>query len=286
MNDAVLGCNDRTSLRCGYSRIFIGLSLVLLAFLQLAPSSALASPVEDVVVINENDPVRSFNVSDNDDVAGGCAANGQAAESRIKDCVCNPNAVQPTLSPLVDTASHSGLFSYQPATNTTGLDQYAYQVWDGDTPAGCDDDDSALVSVVINDNPTLASPIPDVAVPEDAPDTVIALGVHFSDADLGLAPPFTDELTYVAVILSGAALFDDVSVDGENLKLDYAADQSGTATIQVTVTDNRLGLAAIVNFVTGNSVTTAFDVNVGSLNDAPVVPSRTIVSASRPSSTS
>ena len=104
MNDAVLGCNDRTSLRCGYSRIFIGLSLVLLAFLQLAPSSALASPVEDVVVINENDPVRSFNVSDNDDVAGGCAANGQGNGSRIKDCVCNPSTVQPTLSPIADSA--------------------------------------------------------------------------------------------------------------------------------------------------------------------------------------
>lgn len=98
-----------------------------------------------------------------------------------------------------------------------------------------------------NAMPTTAG-LADLTVPEDSPDSVVALRDVFDDLEDG-----RDGLTYAVVGNSNPGLFASAAIDNaaDELTLDYAADAHGVATITVRATDRN-----------GGYVETTFDVTV------------------------
>jgi hypothetical protein len=107
----------------------------------------------------------------------------------------------------------------------------------------------------VNDAPTLASPLAEVTVDEDAADTVIDLSSVFDDIDLG------DALTFQVTVNTNISLV-ATDVTGSDLTLSYLADQSGSADITVRATDSG---------APGLFVEDTFSVTVDPVNDAPTV---------------
>ena len=100
----------------------------------------------------------------------------------------------------------------------------------------------------VNDAPTVVSPLGDVAVDEDAADTVISLLGVFGDVDedaLTLSAASSDESLVTATVI------------GTDLTLHYLGDQHGSATITVSASDGT------------ESVSNPFAVTVSPVNDAP-----------------
>ena len=107
----------------------------------------------------------------------------------------------------------------------------------------------------LNDDPFLDIPVVPIVVNEDAADTVIDLSLVFDDVDI-----FTngDVLSYSLVSNSNSGLVATLFA-GNNVTLDYLADQFGSANIIVRATD-----------LAGRSVTETIDVTVSSVNDVPI----------------
>lgn len=104
----------------------------------------------------------------------------------------------------------------------------------------------------VNNEPTVANPVGDVTVDEDADNTVIDLSDVFADAE--------DSDLDLSVELNTNGELVDVTLDGTMLTLDYAANQSGTSQITLRATDSG-----------GKFVETTFLVTVNSVNDVPTV---------------
>ena len=115
-------------------------------------------------------------------------------------------------------------------------------------------DDQFTVNVAaVDDPPTVANPIADVPVNEDAANTTIDLTNVFTDTDNNPAQivktvQANDNTTLVAATISG-----------NTLTLDYQPDQNGTAHITIRGTSN------------GKTVDDQFTVNVAAVDDPPVV---------------
>ena len=103
-----------------------------------------------------------------------------------------------------------------------------------------------------NNEPTVANPVDDVTVDEDADSTTINLSDVFADVE--------DDELQLSVELNTNGELVDVTLDGATLTLDYAANQSGTAEITLRATDSG-----------GLFVETRFLVTVNSVNDVPTV---------------
>ncbi|MCP4378307.1 MAG: LEPR-XLL domain-containing protein, partial [bacterium] len=109
-----------------------------------------------------------------------------------------------------------------------------------------------VVVAAVNDVPTTAG-ITDVAVDEDAPNTVIDLGAAFDDIENTDA-----ELTYTIEGNTNASLFSTTGISGTDLTLAYAANANGSAVVTVRATDPE-----------GLFVETTFNVVVAAVNDVP-----------------
>ena len=105
----------------------------------------------------------------------------------------------------------------------------------------------------VNDAPTVATPIADVTVDEDAQNTVIDLSSVFGDVDIATNG---DALT-LSVTNNNPALV-TATLAGTSLTLDYLGNQHGTATLAVTATDLAEGF-----------VGDGFTVTVNPVNDLP-----------------
>ena len=105
----------------------------------------------------------------------------------------------------------------------------------------------------VNDNPT-TSGIANLNVNEDAVDSTINLFPSFADVEDANA-----QLTYTVTGNTNAALFTSTNVTGgQNLVLDFAPNQSGTADITVRATDTG-----------GFYIETTFTVTIAPVNDDP-----------------
>ncbi|MBD2206335.1 polysaccharide deacetylase [Calothrix sp. FACHB-1219] len=109
------------------------------------------------------------------------------------------------------------------------------------------------VRLVVDAPPTVANPIADVSVLEDAADTVINLSNVFTDIDNAVTG-----ITKTVKANSNSGLV-NASILNNNLTLDYLPNQFGTATITITGTSN------------GKTVDDTFTVNVAPVDDAPIV---------------
>jgi parallel beta-helix repeat protein len=145
----------------------------------------------------------------------------------------------------------NGSFSYTPDADWNGTDSFTYLANDG----ALDSNIATVTTTVnpVNDAPTVANPIDDVTVSEDAAQTLIDLSAVFADVDIATNG---DSLNYSVSSSDGTLV--NTSITDTTLTLTYVAEQNGTATVTITVTDTD-GLVA----------TQSFTVTVTPVNDAP-----------------
>ena len=131
-----------------------------------------------------------------------------------------------------DSLGHySQVYNYTPAHDWNGSDSFQFTF----TSQG---ETSSIVNVgitvnAVNDAPTVATPIPDVNVRQDAADTVFTLYSNFADAESAAS-----QLIYSVTSNTNPGLFTSVNVtDPAHFRLDYAPGATGTADITVRATD-------------------------------------------------
>ncbi len=117
---------------------------------------------------------------------------------------------------------------------------------------------SATLSFTVNvsevtDPPFVANPLPDVVYAEDPGAQSISLVGVFDDPDLS-----DGDVQNYSVLTDNPTLIPSATVAGNNLNLDFGADQNGTATVTVTVTD-----------ISGQTASDVFLVTVTPVNDDP-----------------
>ncbi len=106
-----------------------------------------------------------------------------------------------------------------------------------------------------NDAPEVVGSLSPVAVFEDADPIDVDLAGLFDDDDLP-----SDTITLSAVFDSGTDIFENVSVSGETLTLDFGENLTGTATVLITATD-----------LLGETADYPLSVTAVSVNDDPTV---------------
>jgi len=155
------------------------------------------------------------------------------------------------------TVDSSGNLTWTPSNAQGGI-TYNVTVTVDDLSGGTDTQSWSVTSTADNDSPTVANPVSDFSVDEDAANTVIDL------AD-GAANVFDDidnddaSLAYAVDSNSNPALV-GASINGSNeLVLSYTADGNGSASITVSADDGEF------------TVTDDFVVTVTALNDAPTI---------------
>jgi hypothetical protein len=144
----------------------------------------------------------------------------------------------------------SGVATYTPAANFAGEDSFTFKVTDRYRA----DSTHAQVGIrvaAVDDLPTVANPIADLAVNEDAASRVIDLSHVFQDVD-GDAITLTVQNNTTPTLVSP-------SLNGTNLTLAFATNRNGTAIITIRATAN------------GQTVDDSFTVTVNPEGDAPVV---------------
>ena len=153
------------------------------------------------------------------------------------------------------TLIDDGSFTYDPDAHFNGDATFTYHANDGSL-----DSNIATVTITvnsINDDPTVAVPIPDVVANEDAPDVVLNLSATFADVDI-----VTDgDLLVLSVSLNDNPTLVAASFLGTTLTLDFLPDQNGAANITIRATD----------FLGPAFVEDTFLVTVNSVNDSPTV---------------
>jgi Bacterial Ig domain/FG-GAP-like repeat len=161
--------------------------------------------------------------------------------------------ITPALHGSVELNTQQTLVTYRPNEHYTGTDTFDYTISDG-TLTG----NTVAVTITIdpvNDAPVLATPIADVAVLEDSPDTIMDLSHTFADVDIATSG---DNLTLSVSANSDPSLVTAAIVD-ETLTLAYQLDRFGEAHITIRATDNP-----------GAWVEDSFTVTVSAVNDAPL----------------
>jgi hypothetical protein len=160
-------------------------------------------------------------------------------------------SVQSNSNPTLVTASISGnslTLDYQ--VNQNGTSTITIRGTSGSLTV----DDAFLVTVnAVDDPPTVANPIADVVVDEDAENTLLDLSNVFTDIDNNPAAIVKTVQENSDPTLVSAA------ISGNTLTLDYQVEQSGTAT--VTIRGSSGGL----------TVDDAFSVTVNIVDDAPIL---------------
>ena len=190
-------------------------------------------PIDDPEAINEDAGPQTVNLT-------GIAAGGAGPTEIQVIAVSDNTALIP--HPTVDYASPAttGSLSYTPAENQHGTANVTVTVTDGgpDGVLGTGDDGSVsrqfLVTVnPVNDAPTVASPIGNVMVDEDAADTEVGLFSVFSDVDVATN---SDALTFAVQSNSNPALVNAIIAE-DLLTLDFQFNAFGTAEVVIRATD-------------------------------------------------
>ena len=216
--------------------------------------SALVSSSFVITVIPQNDtPV---GVSDIINVNEGATATMTTVSSTVlandTDTEGDNLSILSFTQPLYNSGTFplqsNGTFIYTHDGSETTTDTFNYELTDGST--------TTVVSVTININsvndcPVVASPLLDINVNEDAPDTIINILSNFSDAENN-SLSFTVSNTNTALAA--------VTLNTTTLTIDYSADTNGTSTVIIYV-DDLNGCSTLQE---------SFLINVSAVNDMPI----------------
>ncbi|MFL2611196.1 MAG: Ig-like domain-containing protein [Flavobacteriaceae bacterium] len=148
----------------------------------------------------------------------------------------------------------SGTFTYVHNGSETTTDSFTYRAFDGAKQGN-----TVTVTIQItpvNDCPTVANPLADVNVSENASDTLVSIGNVFDDVDRVGGNP--DNLSYT-ITQTGTDLA-TVTINTATITIDYIEDQNGSFVVTVTANDNA-GCATTAD---------GFNVNISSVNEAPI----------------
>ena len=208
-------------------------------------------------------------------LAGISAGGGETQELIITATSSNPALMD---NPVVNYTSDNptGSITFQPIPNMGGQTTITVTI----TDAGLDDDittdgdnDVTSTSFVVTTNNTNSPPtinvVPDLALLEDAVMQVVDL------TGITAGPSETQPLVVTATSNNPSLIADPVVIydsanDNGSLSFSPLADQFGTATITVTVTD--AGFDKLLTTTEDNaSFTTTFDVVVSAVNDNPTI---------------
>jgi VCBS repeat-containing protein len=157
-----------------------------------------------------------------------------------------------------------GSFTYTPAANYNGEDAFTYTLSDGEGGTA-----TATVTITVNavnDAPSFTLASSSVLVNEDAGDqTVNNFATNMNDGD----PELDQSLTFTITGNSNSALFSVAPAISSTGTLTYtpAANVTGSAFIQITLSDNGSATAPNVN----TSPAQSFTITVTPVNDAPIV---------------
>ena len=194
-------------------------------------------------------------------VEAGTATTTSAGSSNVLSNDSDPDGdsiIAQTVTPPINSSSfslqNSGTFSYVHDGSETTTDSFTYRTFDGIDPGN-----TVTVTIQItpvNDCPTVANPIADVNVQEDAADSVFSVSSVFDDVDrVGGIP---DSLSY-SVTHTGAGIA-TVTLNTATITIDYIDNQTGSFVVTLTVDDGG-GC---------NTVNDVFNVTVNPQNDPPV----------------
>ncbi len=192
---------------------------------------------------------------------GGTATTTSAGSSNVLSNDSDPdgdNIIAQAVNPPINSSSfslqNSGTFTYIHDGSETTTDSFAYRTFDGVDPGN-----TVTVTIQItpvNDCPTVANPIADLNVQEDAADSVFSVSSVFDDVDrIGGIP---DNLSY-SVTHTGAGIA-TVTLNTTTITIDYIDDQTGSFVVTITADD---GAGC-------NTVNDIFSVTVNPQNDPPV----------------
>ena len=194
---------------------------------------------------------------------------GPANESgqSVDFIVSNDNNALFTTQPAV---SPSGTLTYTSAPDANGSATVTVRIHDdgGTANGGVDtsaDQTFTITVTAVNDEPTLNA-IADESVNEDAAEQTVALaGIGSGAANESQTLTVTASSSNTALIPDPTVVYTSPNATG-SLKYTPVADQHGTATITVTVTDNGGTANGGVD-----TKTRTFTITVGSVNDEPTL---------------
>ena len=154
-------------------------------------------------------------------------------------------------SPLTVTIDAENVVTVAaPSSEWNGVRTLAFTATDDNAEALFDSDSATFTVNGVNQNPTLS--IPDDAVAEDSGIVAYDLTDYANDAE-----DVDEDLTFNLDSQSDSSMI-ECELDGQVLECTTVADQVGTNTIQITVTDTE-----------GGEGTDSFTITVTEVNDAP-----------------
>ena len=224
--------------------------------------------ISDPAAINEDAGVQTVNLS-------GITAGGGESQALQVTATSSNTALIPNPTVSYTSPDATGSLSYQPVANQSGTAVITVTVRDAGLDGVLGNDDDGTISRTftvtvnaVNDAPTLDAISDPAAINEDAGLQSVDLG--------GIGPGGgADEAGQVLTVTATSnnpALIPDPTVNyatantGGSLTYAPVANQSGTAVITVTVTDNGGTANGGVN-----TVSRTFTVTVNAVNDAPTL---------------
>ena len=163
---------------------------------------------------------------------------------------------------LVDASISGNILTLDYLPEQNGTASIAIRATDTTTPTALFVEDTISLTVnPVADQPTVDSPIGNVAVNEDAVSTTIDLATIFGDVDIATN---SDALTFTVQSNNNTTLV-DVSISGNTLTLDYLPEQNGTASIVIRATDTTAPTALFIE--------DTVSLTVNAVPDQPIVDS-------------
>ncbi|MEQ9451941.1 MAG: PilC/PilY family type IV pilus protein [Pseudomonadales bacterium] len=215
--------------------------------------SVTVTPVNDAPVGGANIPVLT-----SEDVGTAISVAGAFTDV---DIATNSDV----LTYSIDAVTHSAVDTATMSGDTVNVTLLPNQVGGGTIVVRATDIAGASDTVTIdltvvesNDPPVVVNPIPTQTVDEDGANLTIDISSVFDDPDIATSG---DSLVFAATENGGSSgLFDSVILAGSTVTIDLAAEQNGSALIDVMAQD-----------IAGAQALAQFTVNVNPVNDQPVL---------------
>jgi Dockerin type I domain/Bacterial Ig domain len=235
------------------------------SLVNLAPT---LNPIADPAPVQEDALLQTLNLS-------GISAGGNETQSlRVTVDSSNPSLIPPPSISYTSPAA-TGSLSYTPVANQSGTSSITVTVRDAGLDGIIDNDDDATTSrtfnirvTAVNDPPTLNAIATPAAILEDAGQQTINLsGISTGGGEIQtLVVRAVSSIP--GLIPNPTVIYTSANSTG-SLRYTPVANESGTATITVTVRD--AGLDGLLDNADDGVVSQSFTVRVNPVNDPPTI---------------